>query len=205
LEYVQASINNASRAAYTELLGSERQESAIGFTARAVEWFARHGVTVERTMTDNGSAHKSFAFRDLLAERNTKHKPTLPYKPRSNGRAESFIQTSLREWANAQPFRAHSTGRRRCGLAYRLQHYVAALGARRPVAADPAGSAQGVAGEHINRHIRTTSLHWYGRGQASAATTAGGLGLTPAIPAQAQLAIGGDNVRGNDSSACRAG
>ena len=86
------------------MLPDERKESAIAFTARAVDWFAGHGVTVERIMSDNGSAYKSFAFRDLLAERRIKHKRTRPYTPRTNGKAERFIQTSLREWAYAQPF-----------------------------------------------------------------------------------------------------
>jgi transposase InsO family protein len=82
----------------------ERKESAVAFTRRAVAWFARHGVCIERVMTDNGSAYKSFAFRDLLAEHNIRHKPTRPYTPRTNGKAERFIQTSLREWAYAKPF-----------------------------------------------------------------------------------------------------
>jgi transposase InsO family protein len=91
-------------AGYTELIPDERQESVIAFTRRAVAWFARHGVHIERVMTDNGSAYKSFAFRDLLAEQSIRHKRTRPYTPRTNGKAERFIQTSLREWAYAEPF-----------------------------------------------------------------------------------------------------
>ena len=64
----------------------------------------RFGVSVERIMTDNGSADKSFAFRDLLAEQAIRPKRTRPYTPRTNGKAERFIQTSLREWAYAQPY-----------------------------------------------------------------------------------------------------
>ena len=67
-------------------------------------WFKRFGVSVERIMTDNGSAYKSFAFRDLLAELAIRHKRTRPYTPRTNGKAERFIQTSLREWAYARPY-----------------------------------------------------------------------------------------------------
>jgi transposase InsO family protein len=55
-------------------------------------------------MTDNGSAYKSFAFRDLLAEQGIRHKRTRPYTPRTNGKAERFIQTSLREWAYAHAY-----------------------------------------------------------------------------------------------------
>jgi transposase InsO family protein len=61
-------------------------------------------VRIERVMTDNGAAYKSFAFRDLLAEQSIRHKRTRPYTPRTNGKAERFIQTSLREWAYAEPF-----------------------------------------------------------------------------------------------------
>ncbi len=103
-EYVHVAVDDASRLAYTEMMADERKESAVAFTRRAVEWFARHGVRVERVMTDNGSAYKSFAFRDLLTEQAIRHKRTRPYTPRTNGKAERFIQTSLREWAYAQPF-----------------------------------------------------------------------------------------------------
>ena len=103
-EYVHVAVDDASRLAYTELMPDERKESAVAFTRRAVAWFARHGVQIERVMTDNGSAHKSFAFRDLLAEQAIRHKRTRPYTPRTNGKAERFIQTSLREWAYAEPF-----------------------------------------------------------------------------------------------------
>jgi transposase InsO family protein len=72
-------------------------ESAVAFTRRALAWFKRFGVSVERIMTDNGSACKSFAFRGLLAEQAIRHKRTRPYTPRTNGKAERFIQTSLRE------------------------------------------------------------------------------------------------------------
>jgi transposase InsO family protein len=82
----------------------ERKESAAAFTRRAVAWFAHHGVRIERVMTDNASAYKSFAFRDLLAEQSIRHKRTRPYTPCTNGKVERFIQTSLRECAYAEPF-----------------------------------------------------------------------------------------------------
>lgn len=86
-----------SQLAYTELLPNERKESAAGCTARMIAWFANHGVTVARIMTDNGSAYRSRAFRDLRGEQSIKHKRT---RPRANGNAERFIQTSLCEWAH---------------------------------------------------------------------------------------------------------
>lgn len=103
-EYVHVAVDDASRMAYTEILPGERKENAVAFTTRAIDWFAQHKVRVERIMSDNGSAYRSFAFRDLLVAHGIKHKRTKPYTPRTNGKAERFIQTSLREWAYAQPF-----------------------------------------------------------------------------------------------------
>ncbi|MBR7517861.1 transposase family protein, partial [Mycobacterium tuberculosis] len=77
---------------------------------RALDWFAINGVRVERVMSDNGSAYKSHAFRDLLAKAGLRHLRTRPYTPRTNGKAERFIQTSLREWAYARPY--HSSRQR---------------------------------------------------------------------------------------------
>ena len=103
-EYLHVPIDDACRLAYSEVLANEKAESAVAFTRRALAWFKRFGVSAERIMTDNGSAYKSFAFRDLLAEHGIRHKRTRPYTPRTNGKAERFIQTSLREWAYAQSY-----------------------------------------------------------------------------------------------------
>jgi transposase InsO family protein len=111
-EYLHVAIDDASRLAYSEILPNERAESAIAFTLRALEWFARFGVRIERVMTDNGSAYRSFAYRDLLADKGIQHKRTRPYTPRTNGKAERFIQTSLREWAYAN---AYQTSAERTG------------------------------------------------------------------------------------------
>ena len=97
-------IDDASRLAYTEVLASETREDCIAFLTRSLAFFARHGVVVERIMTDNGSAYRSFAFRDALKDAGLKHVRTRPYTPRTNGKAERFIQTSLREWAYAIPY-----------------------------------------------------------------------------------------------------
>jgi transposase InsO family protein len=105
-EALHVAIDDASRLAYTELLPDERKESAIAFLSRARAWFQSHGVAVERIMTDNGSAYKSRAFRAALSEAGIRHKRTRPYTPRTNGKAERFIQTSLREWAYATPYRS---------------------------------------------------------------------------------------------------
>jgi transposase InsO family protein len=103
-EHLHVAIDDASRLAYTEVLPSERKEDCIAFLHRALAWFARHGVTVERIMTDNGSAYKSHLFRHALADLGLRHKRTRPYTPRTNGKAERFIQTALREWAYAQAY-----------------------------------------------------------------------------------------------------
>ncbi|HET6379390.1 MAG TPA: IS481 family transposase [Methylocella sp.] len=103
-EHLHVAIDDHSRLAYTELLPDEKKESALGFLARALAWYERQGVNVEGVMTDNGSAYRSHAFRDALAAKAITHKRTRPYTPRTNGKAERFIQTSLREWAYATPF-----------------------------------------------------------------------------------------------------
>ena len=109
-EYLHVAIDDASRLAYSEILPGERKENAIAFTRRALAWFERFGITVERVMTDNGSAYKSFAYRDMLNERGIRHKRTRPYTPRTNGKAERFIQTSLREWAYTRAY--HTSAQR---------------------------------------------------------------------------------------------
>ena len=105
-EVLHVCIDDASRLAYTELLPDEKKESAIAFLDRALAWFDRLGVTVERVMTDNGSAYRSHAFRERLKARAIRHIRTRPYTPRTNGKAERFIQTSLREWAYIRAYRS---------------------------------------------------------------------------------------------------
>ncbi len=105
-EYLHVAIDDRSRLAYTQLLPSERKEDATAFLKSSLAWFKQHGVTVERVMTDNGAAYKSFAFRDALQAHGVQHKRTRPYTPRTNGKAERFIQSSIREWAYAQPFQS---------------------------------------------------------------------------------------------------
>jgi transposase InsO family protein len=135
-EALHVAIDDASRLAYTELLPDETKESAVAFLARALAWFARHGVTVERVMTDNGSAYKSHAFRDALAAASIKHKRTRPYTPRTNGKAERFIQTSLREWAYAAAY--HTSAERAAAMPIWLSDYNSrrphsALGGKPPI------------------------------------------------------------------------
>jgi transposase InsO family protein len=105
-EVLHVCIDDASRLAYTELLPDEKKESAVAFLDRALAWFARLGVGVERVMTDNGSAYRSHDFRNRLALAGIRHIRTRPYTPKTNGKAERFIQTSLREWAYARAYQS---------------------------------------------------------------------------------------------------
>ena len=105
-DHLHVAVDDASRLAYTELLPDERKESAVAFLARALAWFAAHGVAAERVMTDNGSAYRSRDFTKAIAAAGLRHIRTRPYTPRTNGKAERFIQSSLREWAYARPFQS---------------------------------------------------------------------------------------------------
>jgi len=105
-DFLHVCIDDASRLAYTEILPSERKEDTTAFLLRALAWLGRHGVAVERVMTDNGSAYRSGLFRTAISDAGARHIRTRPYTPRTNGKAERFIQTSLREWAYARPYRS---------------------------------------------------------------------------------------------------
>ena len=107
-EFVHVCIDDASRLAFTQSLPDESQESAGTFLERAVAYYASLGVTVTRVMTDNGSCYKAFAR--ACQRLGLKHIRTRPYTPKTNGKAERFIQTALREWAYA---RAYATSHER--------------------------------------------------------------------------------------------
>src|SRR5690606_34695186 len=97
-------IDDASRLAYTEILPSEGKDDTTAFLTRTLAWFGRLGVSIERVMTDNGAAYRSDLFAQVLRHADARHIRTRPYTPRTNGKAERFIQTSLREWAYARPY-----------------------------------------------------------------------------------------------------
>ncbi len=104
-EFVHVAIDDHSRIAFAKVMPSERKRSAIAFLKAALAYYQSLGVKVERVMTDNGSCYKSFAFRKACKRLGLRHIRTKPYTPRTNGKAERFIQTSLREWAYAQAYR----------------------------------------------------------------------------------------------------
>ena len=103
-DFLHVCVDDASRLAYTEILPSLGKEDATGFLQRALAWYRRLGVTVQRVMTDNGSAYRSKLFAKALGQAGARHVRTRPYTPRTNGKAERFIQTTLREWAYAKPY-----------------------------------------------------------------------------------------------------
>jgi len=103
-EFVHVCIDDHSRVAFSQIHPDETQHSAVPHLKAAVAYYASLGVTVSRVMTDNGACYKSHAFRDACAELGLKHIRTKPYTPKTNGKAERFIQTSLREWAYAKAY-----------------------------------------------------------------------------------------------------
>jgi transposase InsO family protein len=103
-EFVHVCIDDASRVAFSQIKPNERKESAVAFLHAAVAYYARLGVTVARVMTDNGACYRSQAFREACKQLGLRHIRTKPYTPKTNGKAERFIQTALREWAYASAY-----------------------------------------------------------------------------------------------------
>jgi len=103
-EYVHVCIDDHSRIAFAKIMPNEKKVSAIAFLKAALAYYASLGVKVERVMTDNGSCYKSFAFRAACKRLGLRHIRTKPYTPKTNGKVERFIQTSLREWAYAMAY-----------------------------------------------------------------------------------------------------
>jgi transposase InsO family protein len=120
-EFVHVCVDDYTRLAYVEVLPDEKGATAAAFLRRAAAWLNAQGVTVERVMTDNGSGYVSKDFAAAIAEIRTRHLRTRPYTPRTNGKAERFIQTMLREWAYGRPFQ--TSYRRRAALPAWLRRY----------------------------------------------------------------------------------
>jgi transposase InsO family protein len=105
--YLHNAVDDHSRLAYTEILPDERKESAAAFWTRANAYFAGHGITVRRVLTDNGACYRSGLFAAALGE-HVAHKRTRPYRPQTNGKVERFNRTMLEEWAYARPYRCEA-------------------------------------------------------------------------------------------------
>jgi transposase InsO family protein len=120
-EYVHVCIDDHSRIAFAKVMPSEKKRSATAFLRAALTYYESLGIKVERVMTDNGSCYKSFAFRRVCKRLGLRHIRTKPYTPKTNGKAERFIQTSLREWAYAYAY--ENSQQRRDRLPYWLHRY----------------------------------------------------------------------------------
>lgn len=120
-EYVHLAVDDHSRLAYSEILPDETRTSCLKFLFNALRFYRKHGIKVYRVMTDNGAALKSNRYKKALRLLDIKHKRTKPYTPKTNGKAERFVQTSLREWAYAKPY--HNSQDREESLLPFLHHY----------------------------------------------------------------------------------
>lgn len=137
-DFVHVAIDDATRLAYVEVLSDETGATATGFMQRALAWYRTQRIKVERVMSDNGSPYVSKCFAELMRRSGLKHLRTRPYTPKTNGKAERFIQTLLREWAYAKAYA--SSGRRNAALTPFIDRYNrrrphASLGGRSPIEA----------------------------------------------------------------------
>lgn len=105
-EFVHVAVDDCTRLAYAEVLADEQGVTAADFLARALAWFAEHGLTVQRVFSDNGSCYRSLVHRTVVVAHGLTHGYTRPYRPQTNGKAERFIRTLLAEWAYAQAYRS---------------------------------------------------------------------------------------------------
>ncbi len=136
-DYAHAIVDDHSRLAYVELHTDERATTVTGFVERALGFFAAHGISAKRLMTDNAFSYvKNRSLRELLAARAIRHLTTEPYRPRTNGKVERFHQTMAREWAYGLAYRSHRHRNR--ALPHWLDHYNtrrphSSLGGRPPI------------------------------------------------------------------------
>jgi transposase InsO family protein len=135
-EFVHVAVDDHSRLAYVEVLEDERASTAAGFLRRAVAFFARYGIRVERILTDNGPAYRATIHALACRALGIRHSRTRPHRPQTNGKAERFIRTLLNEWAYGAIY--GSSRERSAALDGWLWHYNhrrrhAALGHRAPV------------------------------------------------------------------------
>jgi transposase InsO family protein len=107
-EFVHIAIDDCTRLAYVEVLDNEKATTAVGFLRRAITFFARHGITVERLITDNGAAYRSTVHAIACRALGIRHLRTRPYRPQTNGKAERFIRTLLGGWAYGALYRNSS-------------------------------------------------------------------------------------------------
>ena len=199
-EYVHVAVDDASRLAYTELLPKERKDSAVAFTARAIDWFAEHRVIVERIMTDNGSAYRASPSATCWPDAASSTSAPDRIRRVPTARPSGSSRPACANGPMPSRSRPRLIAPRRCRL-----------GSTTTIAADrtqPCAQSRRSAGSPPQTAAPTTPpatsdpepRYVAADGvKPRAATAAGGLGLTPAATTQALLASGGDNLLGNDS------
>jgi transposase InsO family protein len=136
-EFVHVAIDDCTRLAYAEVLADEKATTAIAFLRRALSFFERHGITVERLLTDNGSAYRSTVHAVACRALGIRHIRTRPYRPQTNGKAERFIRTLLGAWAYGAIYRTSSERTAALdGWLWQYNHYRrhSALGHKPPIA-----------------------------------------------------------------------
>jgi transposase InsO family protein len=136
IAYLHTVIDDHSRVAYVEIRADETAATAIGVLQRAVTWFAEHGVTVERVLSDNGPAYRSHAWRDACHQLNITPKHTRPYRPQTNGKIERFHRTLADGWAYAHHYPSETARRATLpGWLHSYNHHRAhsAIGGQPPI------------------------------------------------------------------------
>ena len=134
-EYLHVAIDDATRLTYAEVLAADDAPACAAFLQRTLAWFRRRGIRMRRLLTDNAMVYRAGAFAAVCHRWLVRHRFTRPYRPQTNGKAERFIQTLLREWAYRTPYR--SSARRTAALRPYLRFYThqrphASLGRRSP-------------------------------------------------------------------------
>lgn len=134
-EYLHVAIDDATRLTYAEVLDADDAPTSARFLQRTLTWFRRRGIRIRRLLTDNALVYRSHALAAVCQRWAVRHRFTKPYRPQTNGKAERFIQTLLREWAYRTPYR--SSARRTAALSPYLRFYNhrrphASLGRRSP-------------------------------------------------------------------------
>src|SRR5262245_36893051 len=119
-EFVHVCVDDCSRLAYAEVLPDERAPTVVAFMGRALQWFRRRGIVAQRVLSDNGNGYRSKLMAAAARAHHLAHRFTRPYTPRTNGKAERFIQTLLREWAYAM---AYTSSAHRTAALSRWLHY----------------------------------------------------------------------------------
>lgn len=120
-EFAHVAVDDATRLAYVEVLPDQRGETAVGFLERALRWFRKQRIRVQRLLTDNGSCYVARRFRHACKRQGIRHLRTRPYRPETNGKAERFIGTLLGGWAYRRAYR--TSNQRTKALAKWLRYY----------------------------------------------------------------------------------